>query len=219
MTSSPLKSPKAVLFDLDGTLINAFEPIVYALNQTLAEFELPQMDRQAIIRHTGRGECSMISLFGDHRQQAHARFLQFHDQRLFDIAPMAGAHDLLCALQTRAMPLAVVTSKSQSRAEQQIAHLGWSELLPVVVGLTPERRQKPDPHTLEIACETLGVSATDAVMVGDGTADMKAALRAGCGAVGVVGGFSAAELLDAGAQACVTNAQEIGAWLGTGKWE
>ena len=206
--------PNALLLDLDGTLINAFEPIVYALNQTLAEFDLPQMDRAAIIRHTGRGECSMISLFGDHRGQANERFLHFHDQRLLDIAPMEGADELLCQLRARGVPLAVVTSKSQSRAEQQIAHLGWSELLPVVVGLTPQRRQKPDPHTLELACDILGVAAAGVVMVGDGTADMKAARRAGCGALGVVGGFSALELQEAGAQACVANSEEIRRWLG-----
>jgi len=157
----------------------------------------------------------MVSLFGEHRGQAHERFLHFHDQRLLDIAPMEGAYDLLCQLRARGVPLAVVTSKSQSRAEQQIAHLGWSELLPVVVGLTPQRRQKPDPYTLELACDILGVAAADGVvMVGDGTADMKAARRAGCGALGVVGGFSASELQEAGAQACVANSEEISRWLG-----
>ncbi|MDQ6950751.1 MAG: HAD-IA family hydrolase [Mariprofundales bacterium] len=202
-----------MLLDLDGTLINAFEPIIYALNATLAELSLPQMTRDEIIRHTGRGECSMISLFGDHREQAHQRFLQFHDERLFDIAALPGAESLLTTLQQSAIPVAVVTSKGQARAEQQIAHLGWSTLLPVIVGLTPQRRQKPDPHTLQIACDTLDVAPDEAVMVGDGVADMKAAVRIGSFPLGMTGGFDADALIAAGASATVANADQAWHWL------
>ncbi len=204
---------RGVLFDLDGTLINAFAPIVHALNETLAEFGLPQMSREAIIRHTGRGECSMVSLFGEHREAAHARFLHFHDQRLFEIEPLPGVDALLRRLAKCDIPRAVVTSKSQQRAERQLSHLGWTDLLPVVIGLTPERRQKPDPHTLLLAAEALGLSPEMLVMVGDGTADMKAARCAGCYPLGVVGGFSEEELRQAGAGGCVTGADALGPWL------
>lgn len=204
---------RGVLLDLDGTLINAFEPIIYALNTTLAEFNLPQMEREAIIRHTGRGECSMISLFGEQREAAHVRFLHHHDRRLFDLEPLPGAEALLRWLADHNVPRAVVTSKGQQRAEQQLAHLGWDALLPVVIGLTPERKQKPDPHTLLLAAEQLQLQPAQLVMAGDGTADMKAALRAGCYPLGVVGGFTANELAQVGAAKSVSSATELKGWL------
>jgi len=202
-----------VLLDLDGTLINAFAPIVYALNKTLEYYGLPQMKHEAIIRHTGRGECSMVSLFGDHREEAGERFLQFHDERLFEIEPLPGAEALLRWLAKRDTPRAIVTSKSQKRAEQQLAHLGWDSLLPVVIGLMPERRQKPDPHTLLLAAEQLQLSPECLVMAGDGVADMKAAVRAGCYPLGVCGGFSEKELREAGAVDCVDATTELQPWL------
>jgi len=204
---------RGVLLDLDGTLINAFEPIIYALNTTLAEFNLPQMEREAIIRHTGRGECSMISLFGEQREAAHARFLQHHDTRLFDLEALPGAEKLLHWLADNNIPRIIVTSKGQQRAEQQLAHLGWDSLLPLVIGLTAERKQKPDPHTLLLAAKQLQLDPTDLVMAGDGIADMKAAVRAGCYPLGVTGGFDTKELQAAGAKTTVASANALQGWL------
>ncbi|MDQ6963863.1 MAG: HAD family hydrolase [Mariprofundales bacterium] len=204
---------QGVLLDLDGTLINAFEPIIYALNRTLVEFDLPQMTREEIVRHTGRGECSMISLFGERSGEAHVRFLHYHDERMFDLQPLPGAEELLRWLAERDTPRAVVTSKSQQRAEQQITHLGWGSLLPVVIGLTTERRQKPDPHTLLLAAERLQIAPQQLVMAGDGVADMRAAVRAGCYPLGVMGGFSADELQEAGADDTVETVDAVRGWL------
>ena len=105
-----------------------------------------------------------------------------------------------------------MTSKSQQRAEQQLAHLGWTDLLPVVVGLTTERRQKPDPHTLLLAAEQLRLSPAALVMAGDGVADMKAAVRAGCYPLGICGGFDADELQAAGAKACLDSIAGFQRW-------
>ncbi|RMH51978.1 MAG: HAD family hydrolase [Zetaproteobacteria bacterium] len=205
--------PRGVLLDLDGTLIDGFGPIAWALNRTLAEFGRPRMTREEIVRHTGRGECSMISLFGDRREEAGRRFLEFHDRRLLDITPLPGAEALLRWLAEHEVPRAVVTSKSQSRAERQLAHLGWTGLLPLVIGLTPERRQKPDPHTLLLAAEALGCAPGELVMAGDGVGDMKAARRAGCYPLGVSGGFDADELRAAGAGDCVDGCPALRVWL------
>ena len=208
-------TPAAVLLDMDGTLVDAFAPIVYALNKTLESFGKPPMSEQDIKRHTGRGECSMISLFGEQREQAVARYLEFHDQRLYDIQPIPGAEPLLHWLQEQGIPAAIVTSKSQSRAERQLQHLGWEHYFTAVIGLTPERRQKPDPHTVFLACEAMGISPDHAIMIGDGTADMKAARAAGCLPIGISQHFSADELVQAGAAHCFPTLQDAHAWLKT----
>ncbi|HXH72723.1 MAG TPA: HAD family hydrolase [Mariprofundaceae bacterium] len=202
-----------VLFDMDGTLVDAFGPIIYALNRTLASFGKPEMDDTAVRRHTGRGESSITTLFGDDRQEAIRRYLEFHDERLFDLAPMPGAEALLGRLKSLALPVAVVTSKSQSRAELQLAHLGWQHYFGTIIGMQDGRRQKPDPHTLEMACTELGIVPAEALMIGDGTADMQAARNAGMRAVGLTGHFTAEELQAAGAEHCFSNLGEIDAWL------
>jgi len=204
---------KAVLLDMDGTLVDAFKPIITALNQTLKDFGLPQMSDEDVKRHTGRGECSMISLFGDERETAAKRFLEYHDQHLFEIKPMTGAETLLDWLMEQGIASAIVTSKSQIRADKQIEHLGWSGKIGAVIGMLDGRQQKPDPHTIHLACDALRLPPADTIMVGDGTADMKAAKRAGSTPVGLAHSFSHDELMDAGATRCFDSLPEVQAWL------
>jgi len=206
---------RAVLLDMDGTLVDAFGPIISALNRTLADFSLPQMSDDEVRRHTGHGECSMISLFGEHREAASAHFLKYHDENMFDIQPMHGATALLDWLAENNIARAIVTSKSQTRADKQLAHLGWSDKLDVVIGLCDGRRQKPDPHTVHLACESLNVPPAACIMVGDGTADIKSALSAAVLPIGLTHSFSSEELYDAGAEKCFSSLPEVQTWLQT----
>ncbi len=210
------QSPRGMLLDLDGTLIDAFAPIVYALNRTLESYGKPPMSEAEIIRHTGKGECSMISLFGEKREEAAQRFLHFHDLRIFEIKPLPGAQELLQGLRQAGIPRAIVTSKSQSRAEIQLRHLGWEKQLDAIIGLCEGRRQKPDPHTLFLACEILKLDPADCWMIGDGVADMRAAQRADVGyRIGIAHGFDAAELRQAGADMVFPTLHEAWKWIQT----
>jgi len=204
---------KAVLLDMDGTLVDAFQPIITALNQTLQDFALPTMTDTEIKRHTGRGECSMISLFGDAREAAAKRFLSYHDQYLFDIKPMPGAERLLDWLAEDGLACAIVTSKNQLRADKQLEHLGWTDRISTVIGMQDDRRQKPDPHTIQLACHAINIQPSDTIMIGDGTADMKAAQRAGSTPVGLTHSFTTDELMEAGAVHCFASLPDIQAWL------
>mgnify|MGYP000530510314 CR=1 FL=1 len=167
---------KAVLLDMDGTIVDAFPPIIRALNQTFVEYGLPQMSAQEVKRHTGRGDCSMISLFGDRREEAGRRFLEIHDEDYLDhISPLAGAEALLNWLKEKQIPCAIVTSKSQSRAEAQFDVLGWHSYVKTIIGKIDGRPEKPDPAPVLLACEALKTQPETAYMTGDGIADMKAA--------------------------------------------
>jgi len=159
---------EAVCLDMDGTIVDAFPPIIRALNQTFLEFDLPQMTADEVKRHTGRGDCSMKALFGDRREEASIRFLEIHDEDyLQNIKPLPGAKELLVWLQNESIPCAIVTSKSQSRAEAQLQVLGWDELIDEVIGKLDGRPEKPDPTPVRLACSALGVDPVDAIMVGD----------------------------------------------------
>ncbi|MCF6208512.1 MAG: HAD family hydrolase, partial [Ghiorsea sp.] len=153
-----MKKPmfKGVLLDLDGTLIDAFTPIIQAMRETLQHFSLPAMSDDAIRRHTGRGDCSMTALFGDKKEQAAQYFIQVHDQTyLNDIQIMQGAAVLLQWLQDNNIPMAVVTSKGQHRAEAQLEKLGWLTYFECIIGKLEGRASKPSPEPLLLACNKM----------------------------------------------------------------
>jgi len=205
---------KGVLLDLDGTLIDAFAPIIHAMRETLQYFELPAMCDDAIRRHTGRGDCSMTALFGDKKEQAAQYFIQVHDQTyLNDIQIMQGAEALMQWLQDKNIPMAVVTSKGQYRAEAQLEKLDWLPYFSCIIGKLEGRASKPDPEPLLLACEYMNLNIQDVIMVGDGEADMKAACRAGCLAIGLTHSFSEDELVQAGANQCFTSLDDVLRWL------
>jgi len=207
---------QAILLDMDGTLVDAFAPIVRAMNQTLQEFGLAQMSDADIRRHTGKGDCSMTALFGAQKEPAGKRFLEIHDEDYFTgIFPLTGADELLNWLQEKHIPVAIVTSKGQHRAEEQLAHLGWSDKVHTVVGKLDGRANKPDPESLFIACHALHTRPENTVMVGDGIADMKAAKRAGSAAIGITVSFSSDELNEAGATQNFSTLIEVHTWLKT----
>ncbi|MBN4076874.1 HAD family hydrolase [Mariprofundus ferrooxydans] len=205
---------QAVLFDMDGTIVDAFPPIIRALNQTFVEFGLPTMSDLDIKRHTGKGDCSMTALFGERKEAAGIRFLEIHDEDYLDrITPLAGAEALFLWLIEKNIPLAIVTSKSQIRAEAQLDVLGWSGYFKAVIGKLKGRPEKPDPAPVLLACKQLGITPGSTVMLGDGLADMKAANRAGSRALGFCDGFSADELSEVGASICFDSLAEVHAWL------
>lgn len=207
---------RAVLLDMDGTLVDAFPPIVHALNTTLREFGLEEMTELEVRRHTGRGQLGIHELFGDRHAEASARFLELHDaEYLRLVTPMDGALPLLQWLQGRALGTAVVTSKGQHRAEAQIDVLGWSAYLPVIIGKLDGYAGKPDPAPVLRACKALDVSPEHTVMIGDGVADMTAAAGAGSRGIGLYGAFSRQELEEAGATSCFSSLNEVLQWLQT----
>ncbi len=205
---------RGVLFDMDGTLIDAFPAIINALNRTLAEYGMATMTPEEIKRHTGRGDCGMRSLFGEHKEHATARFLELHDaDYLKQIKTIEGAEPLLSWLHHKGIPTAIVTSKGQHRAEAQIELLGWQSYFQTIVGKIDGRAEKPSPEPLLMACEALALKPAESVMIGDGVADMKAGSRADVLSAGIVDSFSRKELEDSGASICFNSLIKVHKWL------
>ncbi len=116
-------------------------------------------------------------------------------------------------LSAQQIPMAVVTSKGQHRAEAQLEKLGWLNHFACIVGKVDGRESKPSPEPLLLACESMRLDVAEVVMVGDGEADMKAANRAGCLALGVTHSFAPDELFHYGAHHCFKSLDEVLAWL------
>ncbi len=212
-----LPSPiRGVLFDLDGTLLDAFPPIISALNQTLKEFGKPQMTVEAIKRHTGHGGGGIKPLFPDHVEEAGRRFLELHDALyLKQVQSIDGAEAILSLLEKLGIPMAVVTSKGQHRAEAQIDLLGWHDYFQTIIGKTDGRPEKPSPIPMQMACDALRRPAAECIMIGDGIGDMKAAVNAGLFSIGISDSFSEKELEENGASICFNSLIEVYQWLKT----
>ncbi len=204
---------RALLLDLDGTLIEAFRPIVRAVNAALAALGEPPLPEDDIRRRTGRGGGDIRALFGARADEAMRVFYEEHDAHLLEVAAAPGAFELLDDARARGWKIAVVTSKTEPRARAQLAHLGLASRLDALVGFVPGRAQKPDPEPVRLACAALGVAPAEAVMLGDGVADMQAAARAGALPLGLAGAYTARELAQAGAAACVADLFEARRWL------
>jgi phosphoglycolate phosphatase len=194
---------RAVLFDLDGTLLDTVDAIAAALNQALAEralAPLPVAEVRVMIGRGGpmlieralqrlgaaldqRGQAALLERYFQHYEQ-----IESGDEHSARIYPGVGA--CLRQLQRLRLPLAVVTNKQHHLAVGLLARLGLSEYIDVLIGGDSCERRKPDPQPLQVACKALGVDTAQALMVGDSINDVLAARAAGMPVVCVPYGYN-----------------------------
>jgi pyrophosphatase PpaX len=172
------RPPTAVLFDLDGTLIDSVELIVnsalYAFDKCghpppaaeewLADLGLPL---RTMFGRFISDESAMEELVAGYREYQLAN----HDRL---VRPYDEVAATLTALHDRGHALAVVTSKAEPLARRGLAHVGLDRFFEVIVGLESCTRHKPDPEPVHIALDRLGVPPKDAAFVGDSPHDMAA---------------------------------------------
>lgn len=183
----------AVVFDLDGTLIDSERAIVQAAEQAFADVGATVTQLQ-VADHLGAPLEELYALFvgdGDDARLRHfiARYIARHDEHPDRFPPpLPGVVDGLGALAARGVPLAVGTTKPSARAASQIQAAGLVRFFAHVQGTDPGMRPKPHPDVVVRACAALGVAPTRALMVGDTPRDVGAAHAAG--AASVVVGYS-----------------------------
>jgi len=183
---------EAVLFDLDGTLLDTAADIARALNRTLAEQGYEPATLSDVRRMIGRGAPILIQRAAARQGRtldasAHALMTErfFHhygalqDTNEFDAQPYPGAAEALERLHASGLRTAVVTNKQERFARGLLERLELIAWVDLVIGGDSCERRKPDPQPLLFACSRLGVSPTRALMVGDSINDVEAARAAG----------------------------------------
>ena len=177
----------AILFDLDGTLLDTDAFISGAFDASLKAAGAGALDVAAYRRVIGQPLAACYAyLAPGHDVQAlceHHRVWQ--TQHLDLVRPMRGAAELLTALRERGVPRAVVTTRSRRSSIPSLDQAGLLSLLDTVVSAEDVSKHKPDPEPLRLAMSRLGVGPTGTVMVGDTPADVNAARAAGVFGVGV----------------------------------
>lgn len=192
---------RAVIFDLDGTLLDSAADLACAANQTLAELGLPRRDERLIATFIGKGIAKLVerSLAGRVDGTADAGLLaralpifercyEHESGRQTTVFPgvLAG----LDALKREAIPLACVTNKSGRFTAVLLEKTGLASYFDVVVGGDTLERKKPDPLPFTYACARLGAAPAQALVVGDSENDVVGARAAGCPVVCVPYGYN-----------------------------
>ena len=209
---------KAILFDLDGTLLDTLEDLATAANRALGTLGLPAHPTDAYRVFVGDGLRTLAEriLPGEQRSAAQVDALVAAFEREYSrtwnerTAPYAGVPEMLDRLTGDGYRLSVLSNKPDAFTrlcvEQLLPHWTFAPLY----GQRPGVPKKPDPAAaLAIAAE-LGLDPAEVLYLGDTATDMHTARAAGMAAVGVLWGFrSADELHAAGARHLITHPGEL----------
>lgn len=205
---------EAVLFDLDGTLIDSHDDIFAAFGAVAREFGLAEPGPDALRPLVGLPLAVMFrGLYGEELPDERVAELSESYRRHYGANPAERTRifpGVLAALDAlSSLRLGVATTKRSWQAARVIAAVGLGDRFAVVQG-TDDFPAKPAPDVLCRALTALGAAPARAAYVGDGPWDMQAARRAGVHAVGIDhAGTRAAELRDAGAAHVLRHMNEL----------
>lgn len=213
----PEAPSRCLIFDLDGTLVDSLPGIATALNQALADHQLPTHPEVAVRRFVGNGLemllrraapanspetliSALMASFKSHYQQGWST----------GTIPYPGIPGLLESLQASGFQLAVLSNKTHPFT-QLIVHRLFPEIRFVaVLGQRDEVPRKPAPDGAEEIARIAGVPTSACTLIGDSTVDLATAANAGMSAVAVSWGYHDSEQLRAaGADWLATSAEEL----------
>jgi pyrophosphatase PpaX len=195
-------TPAAILFDLDGTLLDSIELILSSARYAFGKLGREGPSDEEWLKGVGiplftmfgryaRDDADRADLIAAYREHQFAN----HDRL---IRPYDGVHDLLASLQSRGHHLAVVTSKSEYLAMRGLAHVRLAGFFDTIVGCDSTARHKPDPEPVRLALHRLDREPTNAVFVGDSVHDVLAGNAAGVTTIAALWGAFARQDLEPG---------------------
>lgn len=212
---------KAVLFDLDGTLVNSLIDIADSINKILQERNFPTHSYEVINDFIGSGLRNLVTkaLPESHKDEAtiestfQAMMAAYRENCTNKTSAYDGIMELLDKLKSQNIKLAILSNK----ADELTKKIGLSlfpDYFEIVMGLKSEATKKPNPSAaIEISNE-FGISPEEFLYVGDSGIDMQTAKNTNMYAVGVLWGYRPEEeLLAEGAQAIISHPLELIALL------
>ena len=175
---------KALLFDLDGTLIDSKRDLVQSVNATLREMGRAELPEDLVASYVGSGAPILISralggaACAAEQQSALEFFLAHYDQHKLDFTrEYPGVRETLEKL--RGVPMAVLTNKPVNVSVRILAGLGLAGFFRAIYGGNSFATKKPDPLGANTILSEMGIAAAQAAMVGDSEVDVQTARNAG----------------------------------------
>jgi len=208
---------KAVLFDLDGTLLDTSRDLGGALNRLREEEGLSLFDEATLRAQISNGANALVKLgFGELEASAH----QYYRQRLLDhyaeniaefTEPFEGIFSLIERLTEADLNWGIVTNKPLAYTTPLMTHFSFTSEPAVTICPEHVKQSKPAPDALILACDTIKLDTSEIIYVGDHLRDIECGKRAGSKTIAVGYGFTETpeEHLDWGADHNVDHANEI----------
>lgn len=189
---------KAVIFDLDGTLSDSLASIKYSADLTMKEFGYGPFSAEQYKYFVGDGAANLIKRClkagGDeeltHFEKAYARYREiFQENCMYQVRPYEGIVELLAALKTYGIKIAVLSNKPHAETVNVIETLFGRGYFDVIQGQKPDVPIKPDPAGVFQIQEQLKLNLNEILYLGDTCTDMKTGKAAGVFTVGALWGF------------------------------
>ena len=214
MTPSKRGPAAAVLFDIDGTLVDSNYHHVDAWSRAFAEVGIP-VDAWRIHRSIGMDGTTLVSMLtGDADDDVQERAKDLHSRYYKESAsllrPLPGARGLLEAVHQLGVQVVLATSAPDDELAILRDVLECDHLVSAMTSSADVDTAKPKPDIINVALERAGVKAAHAVFVGDAVWDVEACKRAGVLAIALLsGGVSKCELEEAGAHQVFEDAIDL----------
>ncbi len=209
---------KAVIFDLDGTLLNTLDDLADSINEMLSNHKYPIHSVNSYKYFIGDGAEMLIerTLPSDMRSKEHVKkltkeFKEIYQQRMFlKTRPYKSIVELLIELKKRSIPMSVLSNKPHQETVKIVNKIFKNIKFEMVKGAVNNIPRKPDPIQALLISKQLNISPDSFLYIGDTDIDMKTAVNAGMFGVGVLWGFREKnELEENGAKAIVEYPEEL----------
>lgn len=173
---------KAILFDLDGTLINTNELVISSFQYTLKKYLNKELTREEIVKTFGEPLKDALAKFDADNVDSLIKIYREYSEAKHDIlsSKFEGVEEGLKTLKNMGIKLAIVTSKGRELAERGLKLINIYDYMEVIVTPKDTEKHKPLGDPAAKACELLKVSPEDAIMVGDSHNDILCGRNAGC---------------------------------------
>ena len=175
---------RAVLFDVDGVLINSDEALHKVFNHTLEEFGFPPRSHKQALAPAGLSGFEWIRAIIPPSARGNAKLIRemdSHAARIYStvgiqkwIRPLKGTAQALRALRAAGLKLAVITNMERAEMNAMLNRFGWGKYFSAKVCISDVRRGKPSPEPLLLAVKRLGTSPAEALYAGDTQTDVEA---------------------------------------------
>ncbi|HEX4961491.1 MAG TPA: HAD-IA family hydrolase [Thermoanaerobaculia bacterium] len=190
-----MDNPGALVFDLDGTLIDSRRDITTAVNRMRSEWALPPLALEQVVAMVGEGAHLLVEralgpgVPPEEIDRALARYLGFYDEVCLETTkPYPGIEEMLADLGGR-YPLALLSNKGEALSRKILDGLGLTVRFREIVGGDSLPTRKPDPAGLHLLAGRLGLPVERLLLVGDTWIDAETAGNAGCAFALVEWGF------------------------------
>lgn len=206
---------KAIIFDLDGTILNTLDDLFYSTNYALKQYKLKTRTYEEIRCFVGNGVRVLIEkAVGDDNQHLVDDVIKefkshYKEHSLEHIKEYVGIKDTLIQLKKIGIHLAVVTNKFNAAA-QEIVNKYFPNIFDIVLGEVKELNRKPHPDMCNYVLNKLGINCTETLYIGDSEVDVLTAKNANLQCISCSWGFrTKEELIENGAAIIIDNPGEI----------